>query len=185
MVVKAEARLTRAQAEGRTFALPDNEASQTFQQKFSLLRHEPGALLEALHLAQEAFGYLPKSVLGWLAQELKIPRSQVYTTATFYHLLSLKPEAKYVIRVCDCLSCYLEGGEAVLDAAREAAQIPPGGTSSRDGLFSLHLTSCIGLCEQAPAMMINQERYGLLNPEKVQWIISSLRRKETEKNSGA
>ena len=178
MSAKAEARLTRAQAEGRSYALPDNAESRAFQQKFRSLRHEPGALLEALHLAQEAFGYLPKPVLGWIAQELKIPRNQVYTTATFYHMLSVKPEAKYVIRVCDCLSCYLEGGEAVLNAVSKAAQIPPGETSSNDGLFSLHTTSCIGLCEQAPAMMINQERYGLLNPEKVDWIISSLRRKE-------
>ena len=142
-------------------------------------------MLEALHLAQETFGYLPKSVLGWIAHQLKIPRSQVYTTATFYHMLSLKPEAKYVVRVCDCLSCYLEGSDAVLAAVHESAQIPPGETSSSDGLFSVHTTSCIGLCEQAPAMMINQERYGLLDPEKVRWIISSLRRKETAgKDSG-
>ena len=184
MVAKAEARLTRAQAEGRSYALPDNEASRAFQEKFRSIRSEPGALLEALHLAQKAFGYLPKPVLGWIAQELRLPRNQVYSTATFYHMLSLKPEAKYVIRVCDCLPCYLEGSEAVSQAVREAAEIPPGETASGDGLFSLHTTSCIGLCEQAPAMMINKERYGLLNPEKVHWIISSLRRKEdTEEGS--
>jgi len=178
MVTRGETRLTRAQAEGRSYALPDNEESRAFQEKFNSIRNEPGVLLEALHLAQETFGYLPKPVSGWIAQELKVPRSEVYATATFYHMFSLKPEAKYVIRVCDCLACYLDGSESLLEAIREAAEIAPGETMSSDGLFSLHRTSCIGLCEQAPAMMINQERYGLLNPEKVRWIISSLRQKE-------
>ena len=135
-------------------------------------------LLEVLHLAQESFGYLSKSVVGWIAQEFKIPRNEVYEAATFYSLFSIKPEAKYVIRICDCLSCYLRGGQGILDAIRDAAGIPEGEAVSHDGLFSLHTVSCLGLCDQAPAMMINQERYGLLTPEKARRIIADLQYQE-------
>ena len=178
MSTKARVRLTRAQAEGVPYKLPDSEQSEAFAEQVRSLCHEPGALLEVLHLAQESFGYLSKPVLGWIAQELKIPRSEVYTTATFYSMFSPKPEAKHVIRICDCLSCYLQGSDTVLDAVRDAAGIPQDEVSSQDGLFSLHTVSCLGLCDQSPAMMINQERYGFLTPEKARNIISDLRSKE-------
>lgn len=178
MSVKTGARLTRAQAEGRLYELPDSEQSRVFEEGVRSFRHEPGALLEVLHLAQESFGYLPEPVLGWIAQEFKIPRSDVYSAATFYSMFSLKLEAKYVIRVCDCLSCYLQGGEAVLDAIHDAAGIPQDETWSEDSLFSLDTVSCLGLCDQAPVMMINQESYGFLTPEKAHHIISELWNKE-------
>lgn len=178
MKANVGSRLTRAQAEGVLYKLPEDESSKAFAEQVRSLRHEPGVLLEVLHQAQESFGYLPKTVLGWIAQELKIPREEVYETATFYSLFALKPEAKHVIRVCDCLPCYLQRGEAVLAAIRNAAGIPPGETSSQNGLFSLYTVSCLGLCDQAPAMMINRERYGLLTPEKVHQVIADVRRQE-------
>ena len=178
MSVNTEARLTRAQAEGVLYKLPDSEQGKAFKERVCSLYHEPAVLLEVLHLTQESFGCLPKSVLGWIAQEFKIPRSDVYSAATFYSIFSLKPGAKYVIRVCDCLPCYLQGGQTVLDAIRDAADIPTGEMSSEDGQFSLQTVSCLGLCDQAPAMMINEERYGCLTEEKVRWLISSLSGKE-------
>jgi len=178
MVFGIGGRLTRAQAEGVPYELPDGEQSKSFEKQVQALRHEPGTLLEVLHTAQESFGYLSKPVLGWIAQELKIPQNEVYETATFYSLFCLKPQAKYVVRVCDCLSCYLRGSETVLAAIRDAADIPDGQVLSEDGLFSLDTVSCLGLCDQSPAMMINQERYGFLTPEKAHHIISQLRKEE-------
>jgi NADH-quinone oxidoreductase subunit E len=177
--MKASAgRLTRAQAEGVFYELPEGEQSEVFKERVRQFRGEPAVLLELLHIAQESYGYLSEPVLGWLAQEFNLPKKEVYEAATFYSMFSLKPEARYVISVCDCLSCYLNGGEAILEAARKAANIPDGGTSSQDGLFSLHLVSCLGLCDLAPVIMINQDRYGHLTPEKVHHIISELRSKE-------
>lgn len=181
MSTRTGARLTRAQAEGILYKLPDDKPSKTFEKQVRSLCHEPAALLEVLHLAQESFGYLPKSVLGWIAQEFKIPRNGVYEAATFYSMFSLETEAKYIIRLCDCLSCYLQECEAVSNAIRDAARIPQGETLSEDGLFSLHTVSCLGLCDQSPAMMINHERYGFLTPEKAHHIISDLRSKENIK----
>jgi len=185
MSLEVEKRMTRAQVEGVLYELPDDEQGRAFEEKVRPLRHEPGALLEVLHLAQKSFGCLPKPVLGWIAQHFRIPRSDVYSVATFYSMFSLKPQARHIIKVCDCLSCYLQGGQAVLAAIRDAAGISEGEVSSEDGQFSLHTVSCLGLCDQAPAMMINEERYGFLTQEKVSQIISSLRDEEhIEEGSG-
>ena len=77
MAVEAGNRLTRAQAEGISYKLPEDEQSRIFEKQFHSLKHEPAILLEVLHLAQQSFGYLSQPVLGWLSQQLHIPRSQV------------------------------------------------------------------------------------------------------------
>jgi NADH:ubiquinone oxidoreductase subunit E len=181
MSANAGTRITRAQAEGVFYQLPEGEQSEVFEKRVRPLLGERDTLLEVLHIAQESYGYLPELALGWIAQEFKIPKKEVFEAATFYSMFSLKPEAKYVISACDCLSCYLNDGEAVLEALRKAANIPNGETSSEDGLFSLRVVPCLGLCDLAPAIMINQDRYVLLTPEKAHHIISELRNKETVK----
>ena len=180
MSARAVTRLTRAQAEGRVYELPAGEQSKEFEKQISRLRGEGDVLLEALHRAQESFGYLQETVLGWIAREFRIPKKEVYEAATFYSMFSLTPTSRYVISACDCLPCYLNGGEAVLEAIRKAAAIPEGETSSRDGLFSVHQVSCLGLCDLAPVIMINRERYGLLTPEKAQHIIADLQNREIQ-----
>jgi NADH:ubiquinone oxidoreductase subunit E len=160
------------------YRLPDGERGKVFEEQVGTLSKDPACLLEVLHLAQETFGCLTKPVLGWVAQELRIPKSQVYAIATFYSLFALKPQSRYVIRVCDSLSCYLRGDGEVLKAIRDAAHIPDGEVASQDGLFSLSMVSCLGLCDQSPAMMVNQESYGFLTAEKVYHIVSELRRRQ-------
>ncbi len=174
--------LSRAQREGTSYSLPNNYQSQVFEEKFNSLQRDSTELLEVLHLAEESFNYLPKNVLGWVAQELKIPRSQVFTTSTFYTMFSTEPTAKFIIRACDCLSCYLRGSEDVFYEILVTTGIPEGQMTSSDGLFSLQKVSCLGLCDQAPAILINQERYVALTPQKVRQIIADLR---SEKKIGA
>lgn len=166
---------SRAEREGISYSLPDNVQSQVFKEKFYSMQRDSTELLEVLHLAEESYNYLPKNVLGWIAQELKIPPSQVYTTSTFYTMFSTEPTAKFVINACDCLSCYLRGSEAVFYEILVAARIPEGKPISSDGLFSIQKVSCLGLCDQAPVISINQERYVSLTPQKVRQIISELR----------
>jgi NADH-quinone oxidoreductase subunit E len=181
---KAGMRLTRAQAEGVLYKLPEGKSSELFEKEVPPLCDEPGALLEVLYLAQEHFGYLSEPVLGWIAQRLKLPRKEVYEAATFYSMFSLEPRAKYCISICDCLACYLNGGDTVMETIRRETDIPNEEMSSKDGLFSLEVVSCLGLCDQAPAIMINGERYGLLTQLKVRQIISDLRRQWSAESGG-
>jgi NADH-quinone oxidoreductase E subunit len=129
-------------------------------------------LLELLKEAQGKFGYLPENIIVELAQSLEIPTSEVYGVATFYSFLATRPQGRNVIRVCKSLPCFLKNSRMIIESVEEELGIGPGGTTP-DGSFSLQLTNCIGRCDGAPAMMINNDVHGGLNPEKVALILQA------------
>lgn len=133
------------------------------------------ALITMLQEIQAVYGYLPEEALVRMSRETGISMSRIYGVATFYTMFRLKLEGRYNITVCESLSCYLNKDESLLKVIRREAKIPPGRTQSKDGLFSLSTVSCLGLCDQSPAMMVNDERYGFITPEKVRQIVSGLR----------
>ena len=89
---------------------------------------------------------------------------------TFYSFLATRPQGKYVIRVCKSIPCYLKHAEMIIDSVSHAIGIGPG-QRTPDGKFSFELTNCIGACDMAPAMLLNQEIHGHLTPEKITEIL--------------
>ena len=136
----------------------------------------PGAdrqnVLILLEEAQDKFGYLPQEFIAELSQSLNIPISEIYGVATFYSFLSTKLLGKNVIRVCKSLPCFLKNSQMIIKSVEEETGIKPGETTA-DGKFSLQLTNCIGLCDEAPAMMINNDVYGNLTPDKISQILKT------------
>ena len=112
------------------------------------------ALIEVLHKAQSSFGYLEKDVLKYIAQKLKLPLSQVYGVATFYHLFSLKPSGKHNCVICLGTACYVKGSPALLDKLAAEIRLRPGETTA-DGKISLMTARCIGACGLAPAAVFD------------------------------
>lgn len=112
------------------------------------------ALIEVLHKAQSSFGYLEEDVLKYIAQKLKLPLSQVFGVATFYHLFSLKPSGSHNCVVCLGTACYVKGSSALLDKLAEEIHLHPGETSA-DGKISLMTARCIGACGLAPAAVFD------------------------------
>jgi NADH-quinone oxidoreductase subunit E len=132
-------------------------------------------LIPAFHEIQKLYSNsIPKNVAKDIAEYLNIPNSQVSEVLTFYSMLSMKKRGKYIIRVCESLPCHVNGGKKVVQALKEKLKIDFGETTP-DGLFTLESTSCLGICEMAPAMMINSEAYGNLNEEKINSIIDDLK----------
>ncbi len=129
-------------------------------------------LIVLLKEAQNKFGYLPDEVMAELAKSLDIPINEVYGVATFYSFLSTKPLGRNVIRVCQSLPCYLKNYQTIIESVEREIGIKPGETST-DGRFSFLLTNCIGLCDRAPAMMINNDVYGDLTPRKISRILKA------------
>lgn len=129
-----------------------------------------GTLLQALQEAQNIVGYLPMEVQKIVAEALDITLSEVYSTVTFYSFFSLKPKGKYQIRTCLGTACYVRGAEKVLDRLKTELGIDVGDTTD-DGKFSLNSCRCIGACGLAPAMIINDEVYGRMTPDKVPDIL--------------
>ncbi|MCD6472467.1 NADH-quinone oxidoreductase subunit NuoE [Candidatus Aerophobetes bacterium] len=121
--------------------------------------------------------YITEEKLKLIAQEAGLSYSEVYGVATFYSLFSLKPRGEYIIRVCDSGPCHLMGSRSIFEVLEEELKIKVGETTP-DGKFTLEETSCLGICDEAPAMMINEKVYGNLTPQEIKKILKRLREKK-------
>ncbi|MDX9701695.1 MAG: NADH-quinone oxidoreductase subunit NuoE [Candidatus Auribacterota bacterium] len=127
-------------------------------------------LLQILEELNDSYGYLSEFVMKEVAKNLQLTTTEVYSVATFYSFLNTRPKGKYIIRLCKTISCVLAGKNAVANALRNELGIDFGETTS-DGKFSLEFTNCIGMCNQGPAMLINNDVYYHLDPEKAVEIV--------------
>ena len=131
-------------------------------------------LVERLKETQRRYGHVPEEAIAELAESLAIPVHEVYGVASFYSFLSTKPLGRNVIRVCKSLPCYLKNAEVIMKAVEKELGIVPGETTANKR-FSFELTNCVGLCDHAPAMLINQDPHLDLTPEKIKQILKSYR----------
>ncbi|KYO64799.1 NADH-quinone oxidoreductase subunit NuoE [Thermovenabulum gondwanense] len=131
---------------------------------------QKGALLQALQEAQGIMGYLPLDVQKKVAESLNVTLSEVYSTITFYSFFNLKPRGKYQIRVCLGTACYVKGANKVLERFEQELGIKVGDTTD-DIKFSLDACRCVGACGLAPTVIINEDVYGRLTPDKVPEIL--------------
>lgn len=136
-------------------------------------------LLNILHKAQKEHGYLSEHVLKQISLEQDIPISRLYGVAKFYTMLKTEPQGKNIIEICGSPSCLLNNGQALEDFLEKELKIDIGQTTE-DGLFSLYKTSCIGCCDEAPAMLINKEPYTKLTVERLKSIIKKLRQEDAD-----
>jgi bidirectional [NiFe] hydrogenase diaphorase subunit len=127
---------------------------------------EPHALIETLHTVQESFGYLDMEHLKYVAQALRVPLSRVYGVATFYHFFTLKPPGDHTCVVCMGTACYIGGASGILNKIRDEVGIKPGETTE-DGKISLLTARCMGSCGLAPAVVLDGEVKGKMNPPAV------------------
>ncbi|MFC1713465.1 NADH-quinone oxidoreductase subunit NuoE [Candidatus Poribacteria bacterium] len=131
-------------------------------------------LISVLKEKQEEHGYISQDVMVDVAEELGTSITNVYEVATFYSFLSTEPLGANVIKICKSVPCFLKSSESVTEMLKKELNIVPGEVTE-DGKFSLHLTNCIGACDTAPAMMINEKVYGDLTPDKVVQILDEYR----------
>ena len=130
-------------------------------------------LLNLLKTRQKTEGFLSKKTMTDIAQDIGVTLSEVYGVASFYSFLSIKPQGRNVIRICKSSPCYLKNAPMIIESVAQYIGIKPGQTTA-DGKFSLELTNCIGACDQAPAMLINDNVYGNLTQGKIVDILMSL-----------
>ncbi len=114
--------------------------------------------------------YLSDLDLVEVAKEMNISAADVFGTATFYSFLDTKPRGKYVIRICKTISCSMKGKHEVLSTIEDILKIRLGETTA-DRKFSLLETNCIGWCHKAPAILINDEPYTELTPQKATEVL--------------
>jgi NADH-quinone oxidoreductase subunit E len=133
------------------------------------------ALLPALHIAQRVWGgWLPDEAIAAVAAELDLPASKVYGVVTFYDLYHQKPVGRHRIRVCTNLSCQLRGCEEIMETLRQELKVPEDEVTS-DGRCSYIHFECLGSCDTAPMMMIDDDYHENLTPERVRQILRGLK----------
>ena len=140
---------------------------------------EKTPLMMILSAIQEEYGYIPLEVQEIVSERTGISVAEIYGVVTFYSFFSLQPKGKYVIGCCLGTACYVKGAQQVIDKFSELLGIAPGGTTE-DGLFTLKNVACLGCCSLSPVMMINDDTYGSLTPEKAISIFKELQEKAGE-----
>jgi bidirectional [NiFe] hydrogenase diaphorase subunit len=127
----------------------------------------PSALIETLHAAQEAFGFLDDSTLKFVARSLGIPLSKVYGVVTFYSLFRMKPEGEHTCVVCMGTACYIKGASKLISAIEETTGCKPGETTE-DKKVSILVARCLGACGIAPAVILDGDVQGNITPAAAQ-----------------
>jgi len=119
--------------------------------------------------------YISEEAVQVVAEYLNIPTNHIYGVLTFYTMYSTKPRGKNIIRLCESPPCYVKGSTNILRKLKMLLGVNTGETT-KDGMFTLELCACLGVCGNAPVMMINEDVYGDLTEEKVEEIIDKIRR---------
>jgi NADH-quinone oxidoreductase subunit E len=161
--------------QGEPFAFsPENQA------KFDeIVTHYPpeerkSAILYALYLAQRQQGYLTGAAMRHVAQQIRCTAAEVEDVVSYYTMFYTKPVGTYVLNVCRTLSCALLGAERVTEEMSSVLGIRPGETDP-SGTFTLIEVECLGACDRAPVVMVNDDWHERLAPEAVRDFIESIR----------
>ena len=140
-------------------------------EKIEKFGKERQALMPILQGIVADKNYITEDELLLVAEALNLSAADVYGTATFYTFLDVVPRGKYVIRVCKTISCHMAGKDNIIETLEKTLSIKLGETTT-DKKFTLLQANCMGWCHKGPVMLINDEVYPELTPEKAIAIIA-------------
>lgn len=134
------------------------------------LEEKDGSLIEVLHKAQSLFGYLPKQVQMFVAENLNINVSKVCGVVSFYSFFTTKPRGRYVINICMGTACFVKGASNILKEFEKQLNIKAGETT-KDSKYTLDILRCVGACGLAPVVTINNKVYGHFTKDMVSTVL--------------
>ena len=132
--------------------------------------HAQDQLIEVLHVAQDVFGYLSEDVLLYVARALRLPPSQVYGVATFYHLFELTSPGDHSCTVCTGTACFVKGADEIVRRVGQRYGVTAGATSD-DRRLTLRTARCLGSCGLAPVVVLDGDVLGKEQPEQMVALI--------------
>jgi NADH-quinone oxidoreductase subunit E len=161
--------------EGPPFAYtPENQAKFDENVKHYPPEQRKSAIIYALYLAQGQQGYLTGNAMRFVAQQIGCSKADVEDVVSYYTMFYTKPVGKRVLNVCRTLSCALLGAERVTEELSRKLGTKPGQTTP-DGEFTLIVVECLGACDRAPVVMVNDDWHERLAPEKAGQFIDDLK----------
>lgn len=152
---------------------------QYMEELLNKFKPEKDNLIQILNSVQEHYGYISEKSQKEISEYLNISMAEIYGVITFYSRFTLKPKGKYNIAICLGTACFVKGSEKIMDRAKERLKITPGETT-KDGIFSLEETRCIGACGLAPVFTVNDEVHGNATVSQLDKVIDEILNKERE-----
>ncbi|MGB4564025.1 MAG: NAD(P)H-dependent oxidoreductase subunit E [Dethiobacteria bacterium] len=157
-------------------AAAERELYERLTQALEKYKGKRGVLIAALQEAQQIFGYLPRKVMIHVANELTIPLSEVYSVVSFYSLFSTMPTGRIRLEVCMGTACYVKGAEELLKGLKEELGVEPGEVT-KDGLFSIATTRCVGACIAAPVLKVGEDLHGKMTRDRIGPLLEELKQR--------
>ncbi|MCM2973569.1 NADH-quinone oxidoreductase subunit NuoE [Larsenimonas suaedae] len=149
-----------------------DEDRHAIEHEMSHYENPRAASIGALKIVQKRHGWVPDGAIYAISDILGIPSSDVEGVATFYSLIFRQPVGRHVILLCDSMTCYIDGYEAVKEALARQLGIQMGQTTE-DGRFTLLPVCCLGNCDKGPAMMVDEDIHGPVTPDNVMQLLET------------
>ena len=140
--------------------------------------YRPSGLIPILQAVQLEYQYLPEEVLTFVATSLDLPPARVFGVATFYAHFALEPKGKHVIRLCDGTACHVKQSLPILRAIHEMLGTSEKQKTSLDALFTVETVACLGACGLAPVVVIDEQVYGGMSPERAVALVDEIKTQE-------
>lgn len=137
-------------------------------------KDQPGALLPILHGIQDALGYVPREAIAQIAHALNLSRAEIHGVVSFYHYFRTSPPGRHTVYLCRAESCQSMGANELVEHAKAKLGVDFHETT-RDGAFTLEPIYCLGNCACSPAMMIDEQVYGRVTPERFEEVVGDMR----------
>ena len=154
----------------KTAANTDTNIIEQVDKVLASYTREKANLIPILQQAQQVMGYLPETALGRIAKYVRTPECVVYGVATFYAQFQLVPRGRNIVRVCRGTGCYVKGSPRIVEELEKLLNIKEGQTTP-DMEYTLETVACFGSCALAPVMVVNDQVYGRMTPEKAKEIL--------------
>jgi NADH-quinone oxidoreductase subunit E len=158
--------------------IDENELKEVVRSAIALHGATREALIPILSQVNKVYGYIPAAAFAEIRHQVHMPahetfvsEGQLFSLASFYHMLSTQPLGKHVVRFCESAPCHVMGGRDVFEAVKKTLQLQAGETSP-EGQWSLITTSCLGVCGVGPVMQVDDDLYGNIQPEQVPDILA-------------
>jgi NADH-quinone oxidoreductase subunit E len=146
--------------------MPENEQKNKVKQVLKKYHNDKSALIDILHDAQAAIGYLPEEALKQISAGLDVPISRIYCIVTFFKAFSLNPRGRNFINVCMGTACHVRGADKVLAQLEQELGVK-NGENTPDLKFTLETVNCVGSCAMGPMVIIGEDYYGNVTPESI------------------
>ncbi len=134
------------------------------------------ALIPVLQRIQGQLGYLPRQAFERVSVALKVPMSQIYGVATFYHQFRLRPEGRHRITLCKGTACHVGGADTIHLVVKRCLNLQAWEDTTDDALFTVSEVRCIGACSLAPILKVDDDIYGQVDPAQIPTILAKYRR---------